>query len=154
MEAYLPSLGWVGFDPTNNIMAAERHIRAAVGRDYADGKWDCDDLTTLTRVLNRGLRPVTAVQDRVGQAVGASMVISGTIAIVPAWYLFVPDASHLGTAQLPARMSGSVVPSCRTPSTSSRAHPIMKSTCVMLLLPPARSNSSSVMLSPPSTVNR
>jgi len=43
-----------------------------LGRDYADGKWDCDDLATLTRVLNRGLRPVTAVQDRVGQAVGAS----------------------------------------------------------------------------------
>ena len=36
MEAYLPSLGWVGFDPTNNIMAGERHVRAAVGRDYAD----------------------------------------------------------------------------------------------------------------------
>jgi transglutaminase-like putative cysteine protease len=29
-------LGWIGFDPTNNIMAGERHIRAAVGRDYAD----------------------------------------------------------------------------------------------------------------------
>ncbi len=36
VEAYLPSLGWVGFDPTNNIVAAERHIRVAVGRDYAD----------------------------------------------------------------------------------------------------------------------
>lgn len=36
VEAWLPSLGWVGFDPTNNIMAGERHIRAAVGRDYAD----------------------------------------------------------------------------------------------------------------------
>jgi transglutaminase-like putative cysteine protease len=36
VEAYLPSLGWVGFDPTNNILAGERHIRAAVGRDYAD----------------------------------------------------------------------------------------------------------------------
>ena len=36
VEAWLPSLGWVGFDPTNNIMPAERHIRAAVGRDYAD----------------------------------------------------------------------------------------------------------------------
>jgi transglutaminase-like putative cysteine protease len=36
VEAYLPSLGWVGFDPTNNIMAGERHIRAAVGRDYSD----------------------------------------------------------------------------------------------------------------------
>ena len=36
VEAWLPSLGWVGFDPTNNILACERHIRAAVGRDYAD----------------------------------------------------------------------------------------------------------------------
>jgi len=36
VECYLPSLGWVGFDPTNNILAGERHIRAAVGRDYAD----------------------------------------------------------------------------------------------------------------------
>jgi transglutaminase-like putative cysteine protease len=36
VESYLPSLGWVGFDPTNDIMAGERHIRAAVGRDYAD----------------------------------------------------------------------------------------------------------------------
>jgi transglutaminase-like putative cysteine protease len=36
IEAYLPSLGWVGIDPTNDILAGERHIRAAVGRDYAD----------------------------------------------------------------------------------------------------------------------
>ena len=36
VEAWLPSLGWIGFDPTNNILAADRHIRAAVGRDYAD----------------------------------------------------------------------------------------------------------------------
>ncbi|OJT96482.1 MAG: hypothetical protein BGN82_01965 [Alphaproteobacteria bacterium 65-7] len=36
VEAWLPSLGWVGFDPTNNIPAADRHVRAAVGRDYAD----------------------------------------------------------------------------------------------------------------------
>lgn len=36
VEALLPGLGWVGFDPTNNLIAGERHIRAAVGRDYAD----------------------------------------------------------------------------------------------------------------------
>jgi len=36
MEAWLPSLGWVGFDPTNNVLAGERHVRAAAGRDYAD----------------------------------------------------------------------------------------------------------------------
>jgi Mycolic acid cyclopropane synthetase len=49
-----------------------RQGSVGLGRDYADGLWDCDDLTTLTRVLSRGLRPVTAVQDKVGQAVAAS----------------------------------------------------------------------------------
>jgi transglutaminase-like putative cysteine protease len=36
VEALLPGLGWVGFDPTNDLVAGQRHIRAAVGRDYAD----------------------------------------------------------------------------------------------------------------------
>src|SRR6266567_639767 len=36
VEAYLPSFGWLGFDPTNNVLAGDRHIRVAVGRDYAD----------------------------------------------------------------------------------------------------------------------
>ena len=36
VEAMLPGLGWVGFDPTNNRLAGERHIRTAIGRDYAD----------------------------------------------------------------------------------------------------------------------
>lgn len=34
VEVFLPKLGWVGFDPTNNLLAGERHIRAAIGRDY------------------------------------------------------------------------------------------------------------------------
>jgi transglutaminase-like putative cysteine protease len=36
VDAYLPHLGWVGFDPTNNLIAGSRHIRTALGRDYAD----------------------------------------------------------------------------------------------------------------------
>jgi transglutaminase-like putative cysteine protease len=36
VEAWLPGMGWVGFDPTNNIVCNEQHIRVAVGRDYAD----------------------------------------------------------------------------------------------------------------------
>jgi transglutaminase-like putative cysteine protease len=36
VEARLPALGWVGFDPTNNTLAQERHIGVAVGRDYGD----------------------------------------------------------------------------------------------------------------------
>lgn len=36
VEAFLPGLGWVAFDPTNNLVGGERHIRVAIGRDYAD----------------------------------------------------------------------------------------------------------------------
>ena len=36
VEVFLPSLRWVGFDPTNNVMAGERHVAAAIGRDYSD----------------------------------------------------------------------------------------------------------------------
>lgn len=36
VEARLPGLGWVGFDPTNNLICSERHILVAYGRDYAD----------------------------------------------------------------------------------------------------------------------
>ncbi|MEK7833280.1 MAG: transglutaminase family protein, partial [Acidobacteriota bacterium] len=36
VEAFLPDFGWIGFDPTNNLLTAERHIRTAIGRDYAD----------------------------------------------------------------------------------------------------------------------
>ena len=36
VEALLPGVGWIGFDPTNNVLAGTRHIRVAIGRDYAD----------------------------------------------------------------------------------------------------------------------
>jgi transglutaminase-like putative cysteine protease len=36
IEAWMPGLGWVGFDPTNDTLASERHIRVALGRDYSD----------------------------------------------------------------------------------------------------------------------
>jgi transglutaminase-like putative cysteine protease len=36
VEAFLPHLGWVGFDPTNYLIASDRHIRTALGRDYSD----------------------------------------------------------------------------------------------------------------------
>jgi len=35
VEAYLPGMGWLGFDPTNKVAAGESHVRTAVGRDYA-----------------------------------------------------------------------------------------------------------------------
>ena len=36
VDVLLPHLGWVGFDPTNNLVAHHRHIRTAIGRDYHD----------------------------------------------------------------------------------------------------------------------
>jgi transglutaminase-like putative cysteine protease len=36
VEALLPGIGWLGFDPTMNRLAGEKHIRTAIGRDYAD----------------------------------------------------------------------------------------------------------------------
>jgi transglutaminase-like putative cysteine protease len=36
VEVLLPHLNWVGLDPTNDLVANNRHIRTAVGRDYAD----------------------------------------------------------------------------------------------------------------------
>ena len=36
VEVLMPHLNWVGFDPTNDLIAYNRHIRTAVGRDYAD----------------------------------------------------------------------------------------------------------------------
>ena len=35
-ECYFHSLGWVGFDPTNNVITGKCHIKTAVGRDYKD----------------------------------------------------------------------------------------------------------------------
>jgi transglutaminase-like putative cysteine protease len=29
-------VGWIALDPTNQLVGGERHIRVALGRDYAD----------------------------------------------------------------------------------------------------------------------
>ena len=36
VSAYCPELGWVDFDPTNNIVPTHGHITLAWGRDYSD----------------------------------------------------------------------------------------------------------------------
>ncbi|MGE5157844.1 MAG: transglutaminase family protein [Gemmatimonas sp.] len=33
-EAFVPDLGWVGFDPANGISATDAHVRVAIGLDY------------------------------------------------------------------------------------------------------------------------
>jgi OPT family oligopeptide transporter len=53
----------------------------------------------LTDLKSGYLLGANSRKQTIAQSIG---IISGTLAIVPAWYLFVPDASHLGTAQFPA----------------------------------------------------
>ncbi len=36
IEALLPEVGWVGFDPTHGCPTGDHHLRLGVGRDYAD----------------------------------------------------------------------------------------------------------------------
>jgi len=36
LSIYVPTLGWVDIDPTNNMIPGERHVVVAWGRDYGD----------------------------------------------------------------------------------------------------------------------
>lgn len=36
VAVYFPEIGWVEFDPTNNLLPAENHVIVAFGRDYFD----------------------------------------------------------------------------------------------------------------------
>src|SRR5205823_6481515 len=36
VEAFTPTHGWRGFDPTNNLLANDRYVKIAIGRDYRD----------------------------------------------------------------------------------------------------------------------
>lgn len=53
----------------------------------------------LTDLKSGYLLGANSRQQTIAQSIG---IISGTLAIVPAWYLFIPDASALGTTQFPA----------------------------------------------------
>ncbi len=36
VEAFTPTHGWRGFDPTNDLVASAYHVKVAIGRDYGD----------------------------------------------------------------------------------------------------------------------
>lgn len=46
-EALIPGYGWRGFDPTNDLLAADAHVKVAMGRNYHD--------VPPTRGIYRGL---------------------------------------------------------------------------------------------------
>jgi transglutaminase-like putative cysteine protease len=35
-EAWIPDMGWIGFDPTNDCIVGEHFVKVAAGRDYTD----------------------------------------------------------------------------------------------------------------------
>ncbi len=35
-ELYVPSMGWIGFDPTNNCLIGSNFVKVAIGRDFRD----------------------------------------------------------------------------------------------------------------------
>jgi transglutaminase-like putative cysteine protease len=36
VEAFVPNVGWMGFDPTNNLLVNHNHIKVSHGKDYND----------------------------------------------------------------------------------------------------------------------
>ena len=64
-EAYVPGIGWIGFDPTNNLIAGDNHIKVSHGKDYND----CSPLRgvvytsgkNITRAYCAGLSAATTV---------------------------------------------------------------------------------------------
>jgi len=78
VEAFLPPLGWTAFDPTNNLVGGGRHIRVAIGRDYADvpptrgvyrGEAKSElkvgvQVTTVDKPALEELTPLTVIQSR------------------------------------------------------------------------------------------
>jgi len=76
VEAFLPDLGWIAFDPTSNLTGTERHITIALGRDYGDvpptrgvykggGESELSVLVTVTPAESpepENLRPATVIR--------------------------------------------------------------------------------------------
>ena len=64
VEVLMPRLGWVGLDPTHDMDAGERHVRVAVGRDYADvppARGVCKGAAGSTLTVSVDVRPVDGV---------------------------------------------------------------------------------------------
>ena len=77
VEAFLPDYGWIGLDPTNNRLAGDRHIRVAIGRDYAD--------VPPTRGVFKGLSAVKS-ELAVAVAIGpAQPALSGDVPAFVPW---------------------------------------------------------------------
>ncbi|MDA1091967.1 MAG: transglutaminase family protein [Acidobacteria bacterium] len=64
VAAYCPGVGWVDFDPTNNVMPSHGHITLAWGRDF-------DDVSPLKGVTVGGGNHTVSVNVRITAEAGA-----------------------------------------------------------------------------------
>ena len=48
-ECYIPEAGWIGFDPTNDLLVNDNHIKVAHGKDYND----CSPLKGVVYALGK-----------------------------------------------------------------------------------------------------
>ena len=71
VECWFPGTGWIGFDPTNDTEGDDRHIRVAVGRDYAD--------VPPTRGVFRGAAASTLETEVVIERLGGAASIEETL---------------------------------------------------------------------------
>ena len=62
VEAYVPEIGWVGFDPANRICPTEAYIRTSIGLDY----WSAAPVRGLRRGVAEESLAVTVTVQRAG----------------------------------------------------------------------------------------
>jgi transglutaminase-like putative cysteine protease len=61
VSVFVPNIGWLDFDPTNNVIPSTNHITLAWGRDYGD-------VTPVKGITIGGGKHTLAVDVRVGPA--------------------------------------------------------------------------------------
>jgi len=73
VEAYIPYYGWLGFDPTNNCIVNDTHVRLAVGKNFSD----CSPVKGTYRGTSNHSMEVAVT---VSYEDGTSSLLEGTIA--------------------------------------------------------------------------
>ncbi|MBM4363852.1 MAG: transglutaminase family protein, partial [Deltaproteobacteria bacterium] len=85
-EAFFPSAGWVGLDPTHGALVGESHVAVAAGRSYADvppnrGVYRGESEETIAATVT--IEELAAVPDEIGFHAAPASVVAGAAAATP-----------------------------------------------------------------------